>query len=320
MRFNLQTLSRQPLVWKKIVPPGFKGVKLPGGTLASAQGEYGTLCIQEIREKDFIIQYKVFDIIQPLTIREIHSGQGIYTRLILKGNIRHHIKGFDKTLLQVNHLVYINTRSLSFENTVEEDLCITFDTFFTEKLVQDALKEYQGLQKVFSKNIKDKVYNTWADSGTYDIVYSILHSKYQKDFRKLYYENRIMDLLFKYLVLTAGDKPEVRKPGDREIKAIHESVKIIDADLSAHLRIPELAKMAGLSPTYYKLYFKQIKGVRPYEYLLGQRIKLAKQMLQQGCSVKEIAIRFGYRPSDFSTLFRQQTGFNPSHFQKRNSS
>lgn len=317
MRSNLQTLSPDPPVWKKMLPARFKGVRLPGGNITSSQGAFGSVCIQEIREKQYWIQYNVFDISQPVTVRENFDDDGMFTRLILKGELGQDINQSGKKQFHANHLLIINSFPLSVLSTIAHNNCITFDAFFTHTMIESAIKEFPGLQKIFDKKKKETVLITWADIGTYDIVYSILRSKYKKDFQKLYYENRVMDLLFKYLVLTSGHHPAIRTPGERETRAIHESVRLIEADLSKHIRIPALAKMAGLSPTYYKLFFKQVMGLSPYDYLLKQRMKQAKEMLQQGCSVKEIAIKFGYRPSDFSTLFRQQTGFNPSAVKKR---
>jgi AraC-like DNA-binding protein len=317
MRLNLQTLSNKPLLWKNTLPSHFKGIRLPGGKISSAQGEFGSVCLQEIREKEFSIQYNVFDATEPLQVMEQLQEKGMFTRLILKGELFLDINDSGAKHFRTNHLIFIHTFPSTIFCSIRENTCITFDTFFTHSMVAELLKDFPGLQKLLNKNQKQAVYTTWADISAYDIVYSILRSKYKKDFQRLFYENRIWDLLFKYLVLSSGHKPGFRNPGEKETQAIFESVKVIEADLTKHIVIPVLARMANLSPTYYKQFFKQIMGVSPYDYLLKLRMKQAKEMLQQGYSVKEIAINFGYRPSDFSTLFRQQTGFNPSAIKKR---
>jgi AraC-like DNA-binding protein len=68
-----------------------------------------------------------------------------------------------------------------------------------------------------------------------------------------------------------------------------------------------------------KKLFKNIFGVGPYEYLVRKRFQKAKILLESGLSVKEVAAQVGYRPSDFTTAFREYFGFTPSSVIKKNS-
>jgi len=310
MRINLQTLSHEPLVWKKILPPHFKGVRLPGGTLASANGAFGSVCIQEIREKYFHIQYKVFDILQHFITEEKWQGEGLHSRLILKGQVQQSLNSFDQNCSYTNQLTI--TAAAILTNTFEKNTCITFDTFFTEKIIAEILSEYPALYKTIKNQTTQNPQTAWADHETFELVNSILHSKYKRDFRKLFYETRIRDMLFKYLVLFSGNGSNFRPPLHDEILAVHDAARIIDADITKHLHVHRLAAMVKLNRTYLQEFFKYVFGVGPYEYLLKQRMKKAKEMLEQGYSVKEIASKFGYRPSDFTDTFREHTGFRPS--------
>ena len=82
MNLNLHTLSHAPLLWKNKLPVHFKGLRLPGGSLASAEGTFGSVCLQEVREKNFCIRYRVFDILEPFTVKEKLQGDGLHTCLV----------------------------------------------------------------------------------------------------------------------------------------------------------------------------------------------------------------------------------------------
>lgn len=311
MRINLQTLSHEPLVWKKKLPPHFKGVRLPGGTVVSAHGAFGSVCIQEIHEKHFRIQYKVFDVTQHFITEEKWQGEGLHSRLVLKGQLQQSLNSFEENCSYTNQLTFIAAAAV-LTNTFEKNTCITFDTFFTEKIISEILSDYPALYKTIKNQNTQKPQTAWADHETFELVNSILHSKYKKDFRKLFYETRVRNMLFKYLVLMSGNRTNIRPPSHDEIVAVHEAARLIDADITKHLHIHHLAAIVQLNRTYLHEFFKYVFGVGPYEYLLKQRMKKAKEMLEQGYSVKEIASEFDYRPSDFTDTFREHTGFRPS--------
>ncbi len=59
--------------------------------------------------------------------------------------------------------------------------------------------------------------------------------------------------------------------------------------------------------------FREHMGVTPKQYLIQTRMRAAREMLQQGCSVKEAAFATGHRDElYFSRLFKQKTGTAPS--------
>jgi AraC-like DNA-binding protein len=66
-----------------------------------------------------------------------------------------------------------------------------------------------------------------------------------------------------------------------------------------------------------KLLFKKVFGTGPYEYLIIKRLEKGKELLATGLSVKEVAAQVGYRPSDFTTSFRNHFGYPPSVIKKK---
>lgn len=61
--------------------------------------------------------------------------------------------------------------------------------------------------------------------------------------------------------------------------------------------------------------FNAIIGKSPVDYLRIYRLRKARQMLQKGCSISEIAYRTGFaHPKYFSKYFKEQYGITPSQY------
>ena len=82
-----QTLSHAPLLWTDDLPPAFKGSHLPGATIASSSGEFGSVCMQEFGSDQYSIRYNVFDILQRFILKTKKQESGLHAQVILKGHV-----------------------------------------------------------------------------------------------------------------------------------------------------------------------------------------------------------------------------------------
>jgi len=105
----------------------------------------------------------------------------------------------------------------------------------------------------------------------------------------------------------------------------HEIVDNIKQFIIAHLdqsdlSREEIAQHAFLNPDYLARIFKKETGLSLMEYLLQERMKLAKELLLKSeMSVGEIACAVGYSHfSHFSKMFKKQTGYNPNEYRQAN--
>ena len=89
----------------------------------------------------------------------------------------------------------------------------------------------------------------------------------------------------------------------------------------AHRRysVEELADMAGLSPSRFRVLFQQVAGMSVVRYQNMLRINRAKDLLLSGnCTVTEAAELSGFRDVYyFSRLFKKMTGLTPSSLRQR---
>ena len=86
--------------------------------------------------------------------------------------------------------------------------------------------------------------------------------------------------------------------------------------LNQPLRVEDLAREVGLSPSYLSTLFKKEMGVSLSDYIMGRRIKAACNMLQfSGYSYAEIADELAFSSqSHFTKVFREQTGYTPKAY------
>ncbi len=90
----------------------------------------------------------------------------------------------------------------------------------------------------------------------------------------------------------------------------------IQRSLDQDLAIEVLAEVAGLSPNYFAVLFRQSTGFTPHQFVSHHRVELAQQLLKHGdLSLADIAYRCGFTSqSQFTTIFRRFTGFTPGRF------
>jgi len=309
MKPPLIPLSHKLLEWKDAFPSAFKGVHLPGSSVLSSVGNFGSVCIQEYNSDDFSIRFNVFDLIERFVVKSFFRKSGIYSRLVLKGRIDHKAETDIKWSLRQSQFSLIGDSDRSVRSVVEtyeRNTHIIFDTHFSMKLAKELLLLYPSY-------IPSPIsISRYADLETLELVHSILRCKYDKELRFHFLKSRAKDLLFKYLLLNQQEITAEEEISESEINAIHQSAKIIGTDVSKHYAIPELTKQIGFNEFRFKYLFKKIFGIGPYEYLVRKRMAKAKELLQTGLSVKEVAGLVGYRASDFTTVFRTHFGIPPS--------
>ncbi|MCQ6559467.1 helix-turn-helix transcriptional regulator [Paenibacillus mendelii] len=81
--------------------------------------------------------------------------------------------------------------------------------------------------------------------------------------------------------------------------------------------VAELADVCGYHPSYFARLFAEQTGTSPKQYIISERIKLAKLALLKGEPMETIAQRLGYASIHyFSNNFKKETGLTPSEFRQ----
>lgn len=82
--------------------------------------------------------------------------------------------------------------------------------------------------------------------------------------------------------------------------------------------VASMAQQAGVSPSYFRLTFREYYGTSPQEYLQKRRMEGVKRTLcETHAPLKEIALAAGYsEPAAFHRAFRRETGMTPAQYRK----
>ena len=102
----------------------------------------------------------------------------------------------------------------------------------------------------------------------------------------------------------------------RYISDISASCVFMQKNLEHHITLKDISGSVNLSPSFFHTVFKSVKGYTPTEYLLNQRIILAKKMLRRSNTpISEIAVLCGFGSQGyFCRTFKKHTGTTPKKY------
>ena len=92
----------------------------------------------------------------------------------------------------------------------------------------------------------------------------------------------------------------------------------IDQNYRYEIRLPQLADIAGMSPSAFSRFFKLHTGRNLSEYIIDQRLGYASRMLVDSThSIAEIGFSCGFNNlSNFNRIFKKRKGCSPSEFRE----
>ena len=132
----------------------------------------------------------------------------------------------------------------------------------------------------------------------------------------LYRQSRVCDLLVEALSDLDGYKEGAKRVIGADQRKAMEVRDLLMADLANPPSVEALAGQVGLSQRRLNEAFRDIFGLTVFEWLVDQRLTLARDLLRNGdLSVKEIAYRLGYvHPNNFTKAFTRRFGRAPGRF------
>lgn len=99
-------------------------------------------------------------------------------------------------------------------------------------------------------------------------------------------------------------------------------LEFIRSNIRENFNLKDLSDKAGMSTTSFYRFFKRELGMSPIEFILSEKIKLAKQLLKYpGIQINEVGFQSGFEDSNyFIRLFKKVEGITPKQYQQLNSS
>lgn len=111
----------------------------------------------------------------------------------------------------------------------------------------------------------------------------------------------------------------VKEKSDEKISMAIQQVKLyIAKNLAYDIRREDLAQLVNFSTSYLGKIFKEQEGISLTDYILSQRLKMAKYLLKvTELSVTDIALRTGFTyHSYFTRYFKKATSYTPLQYRE----
>lgn len=102
------------------------------------------------------------------------------------------------------------------------------------------------------------------------------------------------------------------------INSLEKAKQLINTSYYESLTIKEIAYKSAINECYLKKDFKRYFGMTVYEMIQKRRLHVAKELLQEEFSVKEVCSKVGYKHvGNFSKLFQEHFNISPSKYKKQ---
>jgi AraC-like DNA-binding protein len=191
--------------------------------------------------------------------------------------------------------------------------------FFRSSLVRKFLKHdvFHYLTEYSQVRLRD--HDLKPISGEEDkLLKQIFKTNLKDEFGRLVLYNRVLllveKILYRFIITNLpAEKTSTLKEKDlgklQEVEAI-----LSEENLKKFPSVEELSRVALMSGTKLKMHFKEVYGMKLYEFYNYNRLCKARQSIESGeATVKEAAHRIGYSNiSNFSKAFKKEFGMLPS--------
>ena len=239
----------------------------------------------------------------------------VFTATVYENEIGKFMRGFGETKFYQlgikfkgrTSITYKNSRLLYDDNTVLYLPCEKRDDIVYNKTFQQA---GVGVCIFFTSEYplsdKAKVYK-FQDTSAANAFRRILHNFQNGDCL------RSKSILYEiFSLLDENEKNDTEGTFDEVIKYIRENVEAPYIDLS------ETADKFGYSTDYFRHKFRREMGMSPKQYIIGLKIKSAKELLlNSSFNVEQIGRKTGFRdPNYFTRVFKKETGYTPTDFRR----
>jgi AraC family transcriptional regulator of arabinose operon len=168
----------------------------------------------------------------------------------------------------------------------------------------------------------------WWDENIPSAIHIGLDEQIVNIWKSLIYERKktissykeIQEQLIRLLYMAAKRLIKQRLAGGEPLYLPYRIKNYIDLNSVRNLNLQKIAKFAGLGITRTSQIFKQTFGQTITEYIINQRLDMAReQIVYDAVSLEEICYSCGFQTySHFSRAFRNKFGMSPREFKREN--
>ncbi|MGH2647912.1 MAG: helix-turn-helix transcriptional regulator, partial [Ginsengibacter sp.] len=262
--------------------------------------------------------YSVFDIKKDVALLTTYPEKLLISRIILQGNFEHSFNDIGNIILKESQFSIFFLPTLNCTTFLKKNQrYISLDICYPPGFVLRMLPLFPSFDE-FAENINNSkasfipYRNVFMNALMIEQVYQLIHSPFSPAV-KTFHLKITRNLLTAMLTRASQNIIRENKFFLHHVELIYAAKEYIDANLSRHFTIEDISKEVGLNEKALKSGFREIFGRGMFEYLLAQRLNIARiQVEQTDKPVKNIAHQAGYKSvSNFSTAFKKMFGVSP---------
>jgi AraC-like DNA-binding protein len=124
----------------------------------------------------------------------------------------------------------------------------------------------------------------------------------------------LREIHYRLLLSPIGQRLRNLLVADSHASRIAKAIRLLRSEYRSQLKVPDLAKVAGMSASSFHEHFKQVTGTTPLQFQKSLRLIEARLLLTQRCiTVSDVAFAVGYEsPTHFSRDYVRKFGLPPS--------
>lgn len=323
MPIYLNSNSESLIEFQDGLPVSYTGPLLRGSRVLYFAKDTCQLIIQEIKTEFYTLRLNVFRFLETLTLESISKKEGIHSRILLKGDLRHKIKGTGRIHLREGEFTMLWAGSADCRCRFEKDEEYrTLDIFYSPLLLQQFISFFPELKYLEQEDQPRQLVNNpcFITPAMQDIIRQILECPFDETTRQFYFDLKVREYL--YVMLEHAYK----RPLPRyhftpyEIACIIKAHKLLLEDLSKKpLSMGMLSKAAAINEFKLKAGFKHLFGLSVFDCLQEARMEKARELLlTTNDPLKNICVLSGYpRMTNFITAFRKRFGYTPGSLRRK---
>lgn len=309
--------------FRRDMPDDYRGPLLRGSRILHYAKDECKLIIQEIVTEFFTMRLNVFRFFETIALDSSSSKKGIHSRMVLKGNLSHKIKGAGKIFLKEGEFTMIWADEANCHCKFDKDIeYTTFDVFYAPEFFEELVILFPELQNiVHTGKVINLVRNpAFITPVMHNVVQQILQCPFDEATRQFYFDLKLREYLYIMLEHTYQKKFFKYRINRFEKARVIKAHEILLEDLSKKPpTIRELAAKVSISEYRLREGFNQLFGLSIFECLQEARMERARQLLLgTNEPLKNICLLTGYsRMTNFITAFRTRFGYTPGSLRRK---
>jgi AraC-like DNA-binding protein len=202
-------------------------------------------------------------------------------------------------------------------------ICKTISIGIKEELFLQLTPAFKNIKKYITQTLKHTYaifYDKSIDIEQFEALKGLKNKDaYEEALSSLYLESKAL-LLIHYTIKCIEKILNLSSSflfDKNRLISLERAKEVITNEYDKNLSIKEIASKAATNECYLKKDFKEFYGMTILEMVQKKRLEKAKELLIQDLSVKEVAIKVGYKHVGyFNKLFHSCFGITPRLYRK----